>query len=311
MVWTMFSHTNARIVRGPEVNRSGCCSTAPSSVPFPADAFDAFDPHFVCRALAAGTTLRMATTTTPTKKVAKRVSRSVTKKARRAPKVGRKATRNAVAGAKAAGKRPTRNATPSGSRKNSTRRPGLDAIAELKRDHRNVAQLFKRFEKAGDGAHRAKRALVDSVIEELSRHAAIEELVMYPAIRREMSGANAAVLEALEEHHSVKVSLHELEGLDPSHERFDAKMTVLIEHVRHHVREEEQQLFPEVRTALGRRRLLELGTDLRAARRHAPTRPHPAGPDEPPANALIEGAAAVIDRARTVGRHVVDRVRDE
>ena len=184
----------------------------------------------------------------------------------------------------------------------------LDAIAELKSDHRKVEELFKRFERAGDGAIRTKRALADAVIEELSRHAAIEEVVMYPAIRQEVDGAEAEVLEALEEHHSVKVSLQELESLDASHERFDAKMTVLIEHVRHHVKEEEQRLFPEVRDALGRSRLLELGAELRAARPHVPTRPHPAAPDEPPANALVGGAVAVLDHARTVGKRVIERV---
>jgi hemerythrin-like domain-containing protein len=243
----------------------------------------------------------MATTKTP-KKAAKRASRSVTKKARSAPKAARKA----VCGAKAAGKR-----TAKAPRHAAPRNSNLDAIAELKRDHRKVEQLFKRFEKAGDSAHRTKRAIADSVIEELSRHAEIEELVMYPAIRREGRNAEANVLEALEEHHSVKLTLRELEHLDESHERFDAKMTVLIEHVRHHVTEEEQELFPKVRKELSRQRLWELGAELRDARPRVPTRPHPASPDEPPANALIGSAVAVIDRARTVGQRVVDRVRDE
>ena len=201
---------------------------------------------------------------------------------------------------------PTKTSTRTPAKKVMKRRP--DAIAELKSDHRKVEELFKRFEKAGDGAVRTKRALADTVIEELSRHAAIEEVVMYPAIRQEVEGAEAEVLEALEEHHSVKVSLQELESLDASHERFDAKMTVLIEHVRHHVKEEEQRLFPEVRDALGRSRLLELGAELRAARPHVPTRPHPAAPDEPPANALVGGAVAVLDHARTVGKRVIERV---
>jgi hemerythrin-like domain-containing protein len=245
----------------------------------------------------------MPPTKTSTKKAAKRTSRSVTDKARKAPKVVRKAVRKTAASSARA--KPAARTT---SRRRAPRSSGLDAIAELKGDHRAVEQLFKRFEQAGDGAVRTKRALVDSVIEELSRHAAIEELVMYPAIRREVDGAEADVLEALEEHHSVKVSLYELEHLDASHERFDAKMTVLIEHVRHHVKEEEQELFPAVREALGRSRLLELGAELRQARPHVPTRPHPASPDEPPANALIDGAVAVIDHARTVGKRVIDRV---
>jgi hemerythrin-like domain-containing protein len=186
-----------------------------------------------------------------------------------------------------------------------------DAIAVLKQDHRQVEQLFKRLEKAGEGAHRTKRALVDTVIEALSRHAAIEELVFYPAIRREVGDAEADVLEALEEHHLVKVGLHELEDLDPADKRFDAKVSVLIENVRHHVKEEEQELFPAVREQLGRRRLHELADELRAAKPRVPTRPHPDAPDEPPGNALFGGAVAVVDRARSVGQRVVGRVREE
>ena len=186
-----------------------------------------------------------------------------------------------------------------------------DAIAVLKQDHRDVQQVFRRFEKAGDDAHDVKRQLVDTMIEELSRHAEIEELVFYPAVRAEVDDAESDVLEALEEHHVVKLVLRELEDLEPTDERFDAKVTVMMESVRHHVKEEEQTLFPEVRRAMRRPRLRELGDELRDAKGHVSTRPHPDAPDEPPANTLLEGAVAVLDRARTVGQRAVERFRDE
>ncbi len=186
-----------------------------------------------------------------------------------------------------------------------------DAIALLKQDHREVQQLFRRFEKAGAGAHKAKGRLVASMIEALSRHAAIEEMVFYPAVRREVPSEESAVLEALEEHHVAKWLLSELESLDPSAERFDAKATVLIESVRHHVKEEEGELFPKVRAALSRRQLLEIGDELRAAKRWAPTHPHPRSPDTPPANLMLGGAVAVMDKARDVGKKTVERVREE
>ena len=143
-----------------------------------------------------------------------------------------------------------------------------DAIAVLKQDHRDVQQLFRRFEKAGDDAHGVKRQLVDTMIEELSRHAEIEELVFYPAVRNEVDDAEADVLEALEEHHVVKLVLRELEDLEPTDERFDAKVTVMMESVRHHVQEEEQTLFPEVPARMRRPRLRELGDELRDAKGH-------------------------------------------
>jgi hemerythrin-like domain-containing protein len=189
------------------------------------------------------------------------------------------------------------------------RRPAPpDAIAELKRQHHEVEDLFKRFEKAGDGARKTKRRLVESMIEELARHASIEETVFYPAVRAEVDGADDDVLEALEEHHVVKLVLRELEDMDPADERFDAKVTVMMETVRHHVEEEEQELFPEVRSSVGRTRLRELGEELRRARRDAPTRPHPAAPDEPPGNVLLAHTMARADQARRAGKAAVDRV---
>ena len=142
-------------------------------------------------------------------------------------------------------------------------------------------------------------------------HAEIEELVFYPAVRDDVPKSESDVLEALEEHHVVKVVLRELEDLDPSAERFDAKVTVMMELVRHHVREEEGELFPTVRSRMSRRELVELGDQLRKAKRIVPTRPHPAAPDEPPANALVGGAVAVMDRARGVGRRAMERVKEE
>src|SRR6478609_7150475 len=121
-----------------------------------------------------------------------------------------------------------------------------------------------------------------------------------PRSRRWCSIPRSGVLEALEEHHVAKWLLSELEGLDPAAERFDAKATVLIESVRHHVKEEEQELFPKVRARIERRRLVELGAELRDAKRRAPTHPHPRSPDEPPGNLLVGGAVAVMDKARDV-----------
>jgi hemerythrin superfamily protein len=186
-----------------------------------------------------------------------------------------------------------------------------DAIALLKQDHREVEQLFKRFEKAGESAHRTKEHLVESMIEALSRHAEIEELVFYPAVRQEIPRLASKVEESLEEHHLAKVVLKELEGLDPKSKRYDAKVTVMMEVVRHHVKEEERDLFPKVRDRIGRRELLELGEALRRAKPQVPTRPHPGAPDEPPGNLLVGNAVAVIDRARTVGKRAVARARDE
>jgi hemerythrin superfamily protein len=174
----------------------------------------------------------------------------------------------------------------------------MDAITMLREDHRSVEKLFKSFEKAGEQAFVTKRKLTDEVIRELSVHAAIEEQVFYPAVREAVADARELVLESLEEHHIVKWVLSELEGMDPEDERFEAKVTVLIENVRHHVEEEEKDLFPRVRKVLGRKTLAELGDRLATAKSAAPTHPHPRMPNTPPGNLAGGLVGATVDLAR-------------
>jgi hemerythrin superfamily protein len=176
----------------------------------------------------------------------------------------------------------------------------MDAITLLKNDHKTVEKLFKTFEKAGDRAKQTKAKTVEQIIEELSVHAAIEEQVFYPAVRREVPGATDEVLESLEEHHIVKWVLSELENMGPEDERFDAKVTVLIENVRHHVKEEESELFPTVRAALGRKRMNEIGDAMEAAKATAPRRPHPRAGDTPPGNLVTGAVAGAVDRLHKV-----------
>ncbi len=173
---------------------------------------------------------------------------------------------------------------------------GMDAISMLKDDHKTVERLFKRFEKAGDRAHIEKRDIVDGIIETLSMHAAIEEQVFYPVVRATVPDTEDLVLESLEEHHIVKWVLSELDSRRPEDERFDAKVTVLIENVRHHVEEEERDLFPMVRNELGRNSLRDLGEAMAAAKKAAPTHPHPRSPDTPPGNLVVGATAGVADR---------------
>jgi hemerythrin-like domain-containing protein len=172
----------------------------------------------------------------------------------------------------------------------------MDAITMLKEDHKAVEQLFKRFEKAGDRAFAEKRKIADQVVEALSKHAAIEEQVFYPVARATVPDTEDVVLESLEEHHIVKWVLSELDGMNPEEERFDAKMTVLMENVRHHVEEEEQEFFPKVRAELDRSALAELGQAMATAKEMAPTHPHPRSPDTPPGNLAAAPGAGMVDR---------------
>ena len=249
-----------------------------------------------------------APTTTARKSAAKtaaqRTNASAPKKAARAAK---KAAEPVTRAAGAVKRTATRTAG-STTKRNIRQQP--DAIRLLTDDHRQVEELFARFEKTGDGAHKRRQDLVQRITEALSVHASIEEEIFYPAARRFVADTGDDVLEALEEHHLVKLTLAELETLDPSHERYGAKVTVLIETVRHHVAEEEGELFPTIRKALDPAQLREIGDELAAAKRTAPTRPHPEAPDTPPGNIVAQVLTAPFDAAANLNKAAARRVRD-
>ena len=185
----------------------------------------------------------------------------------------------------------------------------MNAITLLKNDHKTVEDLFKRFEKLGPRAMKTKQDVVERIIRELSIHATIEEMVLYPAIRGvvDKGDLDDMVLESLEEHHLVKWTLWELERTAVDDERFDAKVRVLMESVRHHVEEEENDLFPKVTKMFDRGQLDELGDAMARLKKTAPTHPHPKAPDEPPANLIAGAGAALMDKALDAGRRLVGR----
>ncbi len=148
-----------------------------------------------------------------------------------------------------------------------------DAIVLLKDEHQLIRKSFRAFEKAGDNAHATKGKLVDRIIELLTVHTYIENEVMYPRVRELLPEVEDDVLESYEEHHVADLLVVELAAMKPDAERFDAKTTVLIENVRHHIEEEEQEWFPKVREGLGRKALQDLGAAMLEAKKQAPRRP--------------------------------------
>ncbi|MET0404332.1 MAG: hemerythrin domain-containing protein [Cystobacter sp.] len=174
----------------------------------------------------------------------------------------------------------------------------MNALKLLKQDHRTVEALFKQFEKAGDKAFKEKREIARKIVKELSIHASIEEQLLYPAARARDERLDDDVLEALEEHHVAKWTLNEIERMSPEDERFDAKVTVLIENIRHHVKEEEQELFPKLERLMGKAELEAIGAALEQAKLLAPTHPHPMSPDTPPGNVIAGALAKILDMGR-------------
>jgi iron-sulfur cluster repair protein YtfE (RIC family) len=172
----------------------------------------------------------------------------------------------------------------------------MDAIELLEHDHRIVEQLFRDYRAAKSDEQR--RAVVEIIVRELSKHAALEELTVYPLVRRVRPDTADEVDEHLHEHMDVKNSLAALDRLTAGDDRESDLVDRLRQEVEHHIRDEESRLLPVLRDAVDQRELDELGRRLREAKGMAPTRPHPHAPNRPPALALAAPIAAFYDRIR-------------
>jgi hypothetical protein len=121
--------------------------------------------------------------------------------------------------------------------------PEKHAIAILKKDHEKVKGLFEQFEKAESSA--AKKKIMEQALTELKIHAILEEEIFYPAVRAHVGGK--IMNEADEEHHVARVLIAELDHTTERNDHLDAKFTVLAESVRHHIKEEEDEMLPKAK----------------------------------------------------------------
>jgi hemerythrin superfamily protein len=132
-----------------------------------------------------------------------------------------------------------------------------DATALLRADHEVVSSLFADYEKTKLAAK--KKQLADQICTELSVHAQIEEEIFYPAVKMALKDSEL-IPEATVEHASLKTLMAEVEGVEPDGEMYDAKIKVLSEYVAHHVKEEQNKIFPKAKAADVD--MLELGARL-------------------------------------------------
>ena len=136
----------------------------------------------------------------------------------------------------------------------------MNAIELLKADHEVVAGLFAEVEKSSEDKH---PAIFQKIKAELDVHTHIEEKIFYPKLKAEGDQELIdIVLEGLEEHHQVKMFLRELDSLSDNSEKFEPKLTVLIEDVEHHVEEEEKEMFKLVEEQFDETTLEELGAEM-------------------------------------------------
>jgi hemerythrin superfamily protein len=169
----------------------------------------------------------------------------------------------------------------------------MDAIALLRDDHKQLRAMFDEFAGLGPRAHKAREHVRERVVEALSVHAAIEERVFYPLVRKVVPDLDESILEGMTEHALAEQLLAQIAAMSVEDEWFQPRMMVLGDIVRHHMREEEREIFPALRERLDRAELAELGEALREERRVAPTVPPPSAQ----ARAAIEN---VTDRAQAL-----------
>lgn len=124
-----------------------------------------------------------------------------------------------------------------------------DAIAMLTGDHREVKDLFAQYDKLGDKAYGKKKTIADDICTSLTMHAMVEEEIFYPAVREAVRDADALMDEAEVEHASAKDLIAQIQEMDPEDDFYDAKVKVLGEQIEHHVKEEEEEMFPKAKKA--------------------------------------------------------------
>ncbi len=188
----------------------------------------------------------------------------------------------------------------------------MDAVDYITGKHRQMEELLDQLE--GADAPERRTELLREITRELARHMAVEERVLFPAVREELQPVDPEtfgddVLENLEEHHVLKTLLDELHDMDPDDERFGAKAEVLAETVEHHHEEEEEGVLAGIREHWSDERRAEVGAELEEAESSAPTRAHPNLPDEGRFVEASQRFAKAIDELRDAARTVGDAVK--
>ena len=175
-----------------------------------------------------------------------------------------------------------------------------DVIEVLEHDHREVEEMFAELESLrGASAEEDKtrrKELTEQVTIELVRHSVAEEVLVYPKVEDKVSAEE--VEHAREEHAEAEETLQRLEKLDADDPSFDDELSTLMEEIRHHIKEEEEDMFAHMREVIEPGELRTLGARVEAFKKVAPTRPHPNVPNEALPRIAAGPAASLFDRMR-------------
>jgi hypothetical protein len=175
-----------------------------------------------------------------------------------------------------------------------------DVIEILEHDHREVEEMFSELESLRGASteqdKERRKTLTEQVTIELVRHSVAEEVIVYPEVEDKVSKEEAE--HAREEHAEAEETLQRLEKLDADDPDFDDELATLMKEIRHHIEDEEGEMFKHMRETIDADELRKLGERVEAFKKVAPTRPHPNVPNETFARVAAGPAASLFDRMR-------------
>jgi len=175
-----------------------------------------------------------------------------------------------------------------------------DVIEVLTHDHREVEQMFAELESlrgaSTDEAKERRKTVTDQVTIELVRHSVAEEVLVYPKVEDKVSAEEAE--HARKEHAEAEETMAKLEKLDADDPAFDDELATLMAEIRHHIEDEEGEMFAHMRHVIDADELRRLGAEVEAFKKVAPTHPHPNVPNEALPRIAAGPAASLFDRMR-------------
>jgi hemerythrin superfamily protein len=171
-----------------------------------------------------------------------------------------------------------------------------DVIDVLTTDHREVEALVQHILEAIDPDVRRESA--EQMIAELVRHAVAEEMFVYPAMRDHLPDGEQAVEHDIEEHQELETLMKDIEGVDAGDAKFLQLVSKLRSVLADHVQDEENEQFPRLREHIPPDELAGLAEKVEAAKKVAPTRPHPAAPNSELFHKVVGPGVGFVDRLR-------------
>jgi hemerythrin superfamily protein len=171
-----------------------------------------------------------------------------------------------------------------------------DVTTIIENDHREVERLFAAYRATTDTE--AKNANLDDIRVSLAQHAAAEEILVYPSVRKATGAGDEQASHAIDEHQEIKRILADIDGMEPGDARRDTKVLELQRSVEHHVAEEEGVLLPSLRAGTDQDRLDSMGDLFESMKPLLPTHPHPLVPGTATAQLLAGPLASVADRIK-------------